>query len=701
MRSSRTAFLLAVALLAGCSDSDDDGPGAPPSVAIAGTVEGSGPLAGATVTFIDADAAAASDSLEPVEDLAASSPHQATTDATGAFSLSVPAGRYFVLASPPAGDATHLPGGESSRLSVDVAASGIAPLRIELSRKASPAATYVGSSRCFGCHGSLSSHKGTLHAVGLRRLGPSGPIVSSLQNMSGFPDADAALQSFADGNPGDNTGSGDPYGLRIPGAAYNVLLGRDATGFFQALEAAGGAVSARLYIEFTYGGEGLFRQLFATRLDAAGAPTSDSTQASRYLLPGQFSETRGVSRRPDEVTVPGWTLFEPESWAPPAANGGTPGASPAFTRSFDARCAGCHLNGMSLTRSPAGLFQARAVPDSGGALDYDGNGSAEEINVGCESCHGPGSEHAGQGGRGPIVRPDRLAPGAANLVCGGCHGRGTGNGTLDGVGGTEYPSRNGPGGVEFPEPGVTPAEFFGQPSGAGILPHFGTQGGFFNPIDLRSDPNSWQDAARGFGARRDHSRGSMQHYLDHARSAHGSNAFQILACWDCHDPHARQVEDQLREPAAGNVLCLRCHAGRDDFAAVTAAMVDDLASSGTSAPEMRSAVHEHVKLRTFDLAGVSMNLSPDVYGNPGGSDQLGRCITCHMPRTARSGSWVVDNEGYVLRGDISSHTFDNVAPDTAEAMAGAGLEPVPNSCVECHRSPLNGAWPDYRFRAGN
>jgi predicted CXXCH cytochrome family protein len=520
-----------------------------------------------------------------------------------------------------------------------------------------------------------------------------------LQDLSAFPDADAALSFFDDGNPGDNTGAGDGFGYRIAATAYNVLLGRDATGFFQAIESSDGArVSERLYIEFTYGGEGLFRQLFSTRLDASGSHTSDPAAASRYLLPGQFNESRGDPGRANEVTVPGWVLHEPGSWAPPAVDGGPPAVTPGASNSFDVRCAGCHFNGMSLTRDGAGLFHARAVPDNGGALDYDGDGTKEEVNVGCESCHGPGSEHVARPGH-LIVHPARLASGSAGLVCGRCHARGSGNGTIDGVGGTEYPSRNGPGGVEFPRPGVVPAEFFGQPDGGGILPDFGTQGGFFNPIDLRQDAGSWKDAAGGFGARFDHSRGQMQHYLDHARARHAANSRSLLACWDCHDPHARESTGQVKEPATNNVLCLRCHQGQGDFTQVTPEMVDALASTGTSSTEINSSIHEHIKERSFELVDVSMNLGPDVYANPAGSDQLGRCITCHMPRTAGSAGPIVDDEGFVVSGDISSHTFDNVSPATSEAMADTGLDPLPNSCVECHRGTLRGSWPDYRFKA--
>jgi mono/diheme cytochrome c family protein len=125
-------------------------------------------------------------------------------------------------------------------------------------------------------------------------------------------------------------------------------------------------------------------------------------------------------------------------------------------------------------------------------------------------------------------------------------------------------------------------------------------------------------------------------------------------------------------------------------------MVDALASSGTSSTEINSSIHEHIKFRTFDLVVVSMNLSPEIYSNPAGSDQLGRCVTCHMPKTAQSGNWITDDEGFTIRGSISAHAFDNVSPATSEAMSAAGLDPVPNSCVQCHRGTLRGAWPDYR-----
>ncbi|MBL8210247.1 MAG: hypothetical protein JNK87_06025 [Bryobacterales bacterium] len=44
-----------------------------------------------------------------------------------------------------------------------------------------------------------------------------------------------------------------------------------------------------------------------------------------------------------------------------------------------------------------------------------------EPGVRCESCHGPGSDHAAKPARSNIVNPGRLTPEAQNSVCGECH----------------------------------------------------------------------------------------------------------------------------------------------------------------------------------------------------------------------------------------------------------------------------------------
>src|SRR4029453_14573343 len=47
-----------------------------------------------------------------------------------------------------------------------------------------------------------------------------------------------------------------------------------------------------------------------------------------------------------------------------------------------------------------------------------------EWNVGCEKCHGPGSEHVARQGRTTIVNPARLDPISAVDVCIQCHSQG-------------------------------------------------------------------------------------------------------------------------------------------------------------------------------------------------------------------------------------------------------------------------------------
>jgi len=711
-KSSGIAWLLAflVAVLAnplGCDGGDDEPPSSLAERAvIEGRVEGSGPVENASVYLIDAEAAGArATSLSPLEDLAGDSPFQAVTDRDGRFRIEAEPGRWFVIVVPHAGDTRHLPGGSLSRRSIVVEDKSLTVLAILLSERPPDDATFVGSSVCLGCHPSHASVRETLHSVALRKLDANGSVLSPLQDLSRFPDANAALEYFADGNPNDNTGPGDGYGLRVTSVdGWSVLLGVDANGHFQAIETADrNLISERLYAVLTYGGAGRWATDFLTRLDASGAYTDDAVSGSYHVLPARFVETRvgsiwGIEREP-----PRWQIRSEDLWSPPATQGAPPASFPQAHRSFDNDCAGCHLTGFELETIGASRVRARAVSDPGGVLDYDGDGELDEISIGCEACHGPGSEHAATA-RGSIVQPDLLSPGRAHLICGRCHVRGTGNGGIASVPPGSFASRNDAGGSALlvPRPGLSPAEFLGVASGSEPLPSFGTEGGFLDPADLASDPHaSWRDGSGGFGSRNDHSRAGMQTWMDHARSAHAQNPFELVTCHDCHSPHERAHDKQLLRPAADNTLCLDCHAGFGDFSVVAPEDVERLANGGSAAGVIARAIDAHVRDRTFELFGVAMNLGEGVYANPAGGHALGRCTVCHMPQTASAGAFVRDADGRLIRGDNAGHTFEVISPETRRAMAESGVEPVPGSCVLCHQGPPNGAWPDWRFAPGD
>ena len=74
---------------------------------------------------------------------------------------------YFIVWVPAAGDAEHLPGGDSSSVSFDTASLVGMQMDIRVSSQPSESATYVGSSTCMVCHG-LHSTTRTAHNVGLQ-----------------------------------------------------------------------------------------------------------------------------------------------------------------------------------------------------------------------------------------------------------------------------------------------------------------------------------------------------------------------------------------------------------------------------------------------------------------------------------------------------------------------------------------------------
>jgi predicted CXXCH cytochrome family protein len=629
------------------------------------------PVAGATVALVSATSLAGSASESPLEELAATSLHTALTGASGAYTISgVAPGRYFLHASPATADADAiLPGGDASRVSFEVTAGATESRNVLLSARPPAAATYVGSSACLGCHG--ASHGGwrrTLHALVYREPG----VYTANMDVSQLPDVDFPLEFFHDGNTvgPDNTGAGDALGLRISRTdeanrfsqfptGFNILLGHDGGGYFVQTETADKTtLSQKYYVTFTFGGHGVYKQRWVTRaaLDGSYAPTvSPGGDWSHYVLPVQY----------DEKLQPGVQPFHPynaTNWKAPASAGGS-ALNMTPLKSFDFNCAGCHFTGMAVAKTAAGNFQADAVDDANGPIDFDGDGASDEIEIGCEACHGPGSAHLDDGGAGGIVTPQNLAAERENQLCGVCHNRGHGQGSFAGVtGNTEYPSR-GVDTLEFPRPGLSRSEY----------------------ATFHADaPGLYKD---GVG----HSRQHHQQFNDVLKSTHFKNPYDLLACSTCHDMHDRQNGPSLVASAADNTLCLDCH-GPFGFALPSATY-----------EEKAMAVSAHIS--EYMVAGYD----PANEGGLGVIDGfdysdagVGRCTGCHMPKTAASQSRFVHEQvstgqqpsGPRIRGDISSHVFDAIWPAVSESLylTETTNRQIPNSCGSCHNAVV-GATP--------
>ncbi|MGE3959296.1 MAG: cytochrome c3 family protein [Vicinamibacterales bacterium] len=604
---------------------------------------------------------------EPLEDairLRGTGFPQATTDAQGAFLIAtVPAGKYFVHITPDPLDAEHLPGGDHSRQSYTAEQLRGQPMTIKVSSRPSVAARYTGSSACLACHKDRQHYQETAHKLGWTV--PGAPARS--QDFSRHPDYFKALESFPEVD--DYTGGtrlelgdydairgDDKFMLRAFGdtrvpmalAYMDVYLWRNKADrkyiitMVNRLNPQDPNSPAHLEIKLLYGGA-----VHDQRYIVSVPPSLANRQAWYTVL--RYNMTGRDNRLHRERRV--WHDYKFWMWWSVGADGryGTSDdaltAPPVNNNAVQTMCAACHVTGWQRYQDKAtGQFLVRGVNDPGGEINIDDDPELDEINVGCESCHGPGSEHIANGGRSRfIVNPKNLSAERSSVVCGRCHDRRQGyGGPTNGY--TQAISETG----ELAPPGISRQELITR---------------YTDPVKkgptMRGpgrEDNIWADDV--------HSNKPHQQYADFLKSKMYRNDRVLVACSDCHDLHGgtpfpRALIHDANNP--NSPLCQRCHT------------VDPLAHMDTK------------------LNGKMKGLQT-------------RCIDCHMPGTANTGGIAGDfgrmiklppyanaqdeeNSAY-WQGPLKSHVFDvplktNVAVD---GVAPGRAMPIPytSACGTCH-----------------
>lgn len=582
----------------------------------------------AAIALTDLAAEKASTNDEPLEDPIAtkgSGYTKAVTDADGVYRITtVPTGKYFITVVPASTDKAHAPGGSLCRSAVADTAIVGKQWNIEVSTRPTDKAEYVGTSVCLGCHG-MNHAKQTLHFVGLKVMGKKGP----LQDYKRFPDWDKVANTkftaggttiYVYGYNGNATSPDWKASETNPGSgvSFSIKLYSSAGKYYVDLTNVAGTALTKTYeAGISYGG-GLYKQRWVTKIGT-----------SWYVLPLQY-QFQGLT---NEATAPSsrwtWVQYNAQNWYDEAAKALK---EPAKTKSFDNNCAGCHMTGFKLTGDATAGWTAHGVPDENGEMDYDGDGMPEQLNMGCETCHGPGSEHWEWAGQGrSIVSPNLLTPEREVAICNQCHSRPLGVGG----GATEAPmDTNG----RMFVAGKSRAEFLAQ-------------------YVSKFDEGMW-DATKGDGK---HSKKHHQQASDFIKSGKYRNDTMLLTCASCHDPHGKsgepkQLRDQLDVASSGAGLCMGCHS-----------------ATFPAGADLKAQMRAHWK--TKNIADTDM-------GNSIG------CADCHVPKTAKSGSGTagltVSGTTYYL-GDISSHRFDVPLKASIPTKASDMMAiPYTNKCGVCH-----------------
>jgi len=483
----------------------------------------------------------------------------------------------------------------------------------------------VGDPTCVACHSWASITYGVKHKQALRTPFGANSLVAGKgvvadYDQNGVDDFMQGLDFNTISTPFDQFKPNAPVLSYIPGNDSYWITIADLT----------------VRVVITQGGTGDWKQRYLVRVPVTG--TGNGWTRDNYVSPVQYNE-----KTHEYVT------YHPEHWWD---SNGEPifGANPPVQdvadvgRSYSKRCIGCHTTNFRLPMSQASTgewiyrpFPTSLVPPGYEEQypDYDHDGLPDNVNVGCEACHGPGSAHVIAGGDPEyILAPSSLDTEASNQICQQCHIR-----TKSAPAGTfGYPYDDDH--LENWIPGVTDAP---------LTDYYIESAGL------------WPD---GRTSRQHH-----QQYEDFYTSSKPTFEFHMIKCVECHSPHkggkhmiVSNIVDNGLEIATennNNTLCLACHATHGAFEDIT--------------PEEVAEYDENID----HIGNVVAAHSNHPYA-PERSMGLSRCSKCHMPKTAKS----------AINYDVHGHTFEPIAPEkTLMYQVDGGM---PNACaVSCHSQKVN------------
>jgi len=219
-----------------------------------------------------------------------------------------------------------------------------------------------------------------------------------------------------------------------------------------------------------------------------------------------------------------------------------------------------------------------------------------EWNVGCERCHGPGSEHVAHPTRTNILNPSEMDDVASNDTCIQCHSQGR------------------------PRSGLIEGKAYDWPVGYHVGLHLAD---FWKLDDVMLGQTDFLHFADGTAHK---NRMQGNDFVQSVMYRHG------ITCASCHDVHGTDNPAQLRKPA--DQLCLDCHGPTSPNGPHTATLEEHTHHKDGS-PGSRCVACHMPRIETQGVPGSFVSAHTFRFITPAMTDKYkmpNPCTSCHTDK---------------------------------------------------------------------